>query len=136
MGKGGNYLLDQAPLGSGAIDPEDATRLRAMGAWLKKNGAAIYGTRPGPIPPQAWGYPVQKGKRIFLHVLNWPPANELILAGLGSDVRRASLLDGKRLPLKRGSGGLSISLPESARNPIDTIIVLDRQGGPRKAGPR
>jgi alpha-L-fucosidase len=126
VGKGGNYLLDQGPLGSGAIDPEDATRLRAMGAWLKKNGAALYDTRPGPIPPQSWGYPVQKGKRIFLHVLNWPSGNELILPGLGNDVRRASVLNGKRLPLKRGSEGLAIRLPESARDPIDTIIVLDR----------
>lgn len=53
--KGGNFLLNVGPTPEGTIQPEFAERLRAIGAWLKVNGAAIYGTTYGPWqgPPSA-----------------------------------------------------------------------------------
>lgn len=46
VAKGGNYLLNVGPDADGDLSPEAVERMREIGAWLKKNGQAIYGTRP------------------------------------------------------------------------------------------
>jgi alpha-L-fucosidase len=45
VSRGGNLLLDIGPTGDGRIPVEMQDRLLDMGAWLKVNGEAIYGTR-------------------------------------------------------------------------------------------
>ncbi|MCK0160532.1 alpha-L-fucosidase [Allomuricauda sp. F6463D] len=42
--KGGNYLLNIGPDGTGRVPKESAIRLREIGNWLSINGKAIYGT--------------------------------------------------------------------------------------------
>lgn len=46
--KGGSLLLGIGPDPQGRIEDEAADILREVGAWLKKNGEAIYGTRSTP----------------------------------------------------------------------------------------
>src|SRR5436189_5922632 len=46
VSRGGNLLLDIGPTGDGRIPVIMQERLLQMGAWLKKNGEAIYGTKP------------------------------------------------------------------------------------------
>jgi alpha-L-fucosidase len=46
VSRGGNLLLDIGPRADGMIPPVMEERLLEMGAWLKVNGDAIYGTRP------------------------------------------------------------------------------------------
>jgi alpha-L-fucosidase len=43
---GGNLLLNVGPRGDGTLCPMQVARLKAVGAWLKDNGEAIYETRP------------------------------------------------------------------------------------------
>jgi alpha-L-fucosidase len=45
VSKGGNYLLNIGPGPDGEFDPVAYERLKEIGAWMKVNGEAIYGTR-------------------------------------------------------------------------------------------
>lgn len=49
VSKNGNLLLDIGPRPDGTIPDPVRERLLAIGAWLKMNGEAIYGTRPYKI---------------------------------------------------------------------------------------
>ncbi len=44
MSKGGNYLLNIGPDGVGHVPEASANGLRQMGAWIKVNQEAIYGS--------------------------------------------------------------------------------------------
>ena len=46
VAKNGNLLLNVGPTAEGAIPEIQASRLRALGAWLRTSGEAIHGTRP------------------------------------------------------------------------------------------
>ncbi len=46
VSRGGNLLLDIGPAGDGKIPVIMEERLSQIGAWLKVNGDAIYGTKP------------------------------------------------------------------------------------------
>ena len=48
-GGDGNLLLNVGPMPTGEIAPEQAERLRQIGAWLAQYGESIYGTRGGPV---------------------------------------------------------------------------------------
>jgi alpha-L-fucosidase len=52
VSRGGNFLLDIGPDGDGTIPVIMEERLSEIGAWLKVNGEAIYGTRPRKITRQ------------------------------------------------------------------------------------
>jgi alpha-L-fucosidase len=45
VSRNGNFLINIGPRADGTIPEWQVERLRAMGAWLKINGAAIYGSR-------------------------------------------------------------------------------------------
>jgi alpha-L-fucosidase len=49
VSKNGNLLLNIGPKSDGTIPQEAQTILRDIGAWLKINGDAIYGTRPWTV---------------------------------------------------------------------------------------
>ncbi|MXX66796.1 MAG: alpha-L-fucosidase, partial [Chloroflexi bacterium] len=46
VSKNGNLLLNVGPRADGSIPQIQAERLRSLGAWLERNGEAIFGTRP------------------------------------------------------------------------------------------
>jgi alpha-L-fucosidase len=144
---GGNYLLNVGPTSAGLIPAPEIERLQAMGAWLKVNGEAIYGShptifggeagafsatekdkkgQPAFIPHWAWRCTTKPGK-IYIHFFQWP-AGQWELAGLPARVTRAYLLaDPQRtpLPLAQSGGNLTVTLPGHAPDPIASVLCLE-----------
>jgi alpha-L-fucosidase len=131
-GRGANLLVNVGPLPDGTIAAEPSHRLLELGKWLAANGASIYGTRGGPIPPQAWGVTTAKASKerpteVFLHILKPDAGSRIILKEAAASL--TPYLFGKDIPLKltQAAGGMALELPRDARTPVDTIVVLRPQ---------
>jgi alpha-L-fucosidase len=122
-GGDGNLLLNVGPMPDGRIEPRQVERLREMGVWLKHYGESIYGTRGGPFKPGSWGVSTCKGKYVYLHVFKWP-ADGLRLPLSGKPVKAAKVLTGGKATITQTADGITITVPEKCRQPIDTVIRL------------
>jgi alpha-L-fucosidase len=128
--KGGNYLLNVGPTSTGIIPEPEVACLQAMGAWLKTNGQAIYGCRPGPFEQQpAWGRVTAKQDRLYLEVFNWPSGGKLELPALHNKrIAAAFLLADPRRPgvaATQGGDSTTVMLPGEPPDPIASVVVLE-----------
>ena len=76
VAKGGNFLLNVGPNADGELPAEALQRLGEIGAWMKVNGEAIYGTRA--IAPYKVGRTclTQKNTKVYLlHLADKPEAS-------------------------------------------------------------
>ena len=119
-----------------------------IGAWLKINVEAIYGTRPwqtfgeGPTQTAAGSFSdkeklpftaqdirfTTKGKHLYAIALAWPRDGKLLVKSLaGRRVKRVELLGFKgKLQSEQTTEGLQVSLPETA--PCDFAVTLKISG--------
>jgi len=67
VSRGGNFLLNVAPGPNGDFDQIAYDRLKEIGAWMKVNGDAIYGTKP--ISPYQSGNVVFTAKEENIYVI-------------------------------------------------------------------
>ena len=130
--KGGNYLLNVGPTAEGEIPAESVRILREVGQWMRRNGDAIYGTTASPLETApAWGRMTQKGKKLYLHVFQWPADGTLTVTGLAAKPRRAYLLaDADRKPLTvtgEAATGWRIAVPATAPDKINSVVVLETE---------
>ena len=123
--KGGNYLLNIGPRADGSVPEESVRALRAIGAWMRTNGEAIYGTRAGLVANQPWGRSTTKGNTLYLHVFTWPADGKLLVRGLSESVRRARLLAGGALETTKSGDELVVRLPPRAPDAVASVIALD-----------
>ncbi len=122
-----NFLLNVGPMPNGKIQPEFVEQLKAIGAWLEKNGESIYGTRGGPITPRPWGVTTQKENSIYVHILDWKDS-ALLLPRLGREIESAAMLaSGDKVEVVEADYGTVLKLPPSANDPVDNIVVLEVQ---------
>jgi alpha-L-fucosidase len=133
VSKGGNFLLNVGPTAEGEIPQPSIERLEAVGRWMDVNGEAIYGTTASPFHKLLWGRCTKKvredGATLYLHVFDWPADGKLRVPGLRSTVQRASLLaGGEVLPCVKSEEGITVQLPESAPDPIVSVIRLEIEG--------
>jgi alpha-L-fucosidase len=128
VSKNGNLLLNVGPTGDGTIPVEQRERLLALGSWLATNGAAIYGTRPWSRAEgrAADGTPMrftQGDGALYATLLDTPPAQKLLIAGLWADTRmRAELLgNAAALAWEQTDAGLAITLPDLPDAPAHSL---------------
>ncbi len=126
-GGDGNVLLNAGPTPTGEIAPEQANRLKEMGAWLTKNGQSIYGTRGGPFKPGEYGVSTRKDNTIYLHLCDWTE-DVIKLPGIARKVVASRVLSGGRAEVRQTAKGLEVSVPENDRQPLDTVVALELDG--------
>jgi alpha-L-fucosidase len=136
--KGGNYLLNVGPTKEGEIPAPSIERLKEVGAWMKSNGNAIYGTTASPFEKLSWGRCTKKisgmETTLYLHVFNWPADGKLVVPGLKNSVKSARLLTtGQRLDARSESDSVVVEVPARAPDKISTTIVLRVNGAPEIA---
>ncbi len=134
--KGGNYLLNVGPTAEGEIPAPSVERLEAIGEWMRTNAESIHGTQANPFPKTPWGRCTMKaidgGARLYLHVFDWPEDGKLELAGLNNRILKASLLARPDAAVK--VDGETLTLPNAAPDPINTVVAVDIQGQPEIEG--
>lgn len=123
-GRDANLLLNTGPRPDGTILPEHRERYLAVGRWLKQHGETIYSTRGGPIRPQPWGVSTRRGRTVYLHILNWPPGGTLELPTLPAPVGSARSFTGEKVEVRPAGTGTTLILPETLKDPIDSIVVV------------
>ena len=120
---GGNFLLNIGPRGDGSVVEFESEVLKEIGAWLKTNGEAIYGTEASPFREDfAWGKSTRKGNKLYLILSGEYPANgtiELNMPGY-------KLQDSKGILASANMKGnkLMVNLPKEAYND-QTIQVVE-----------
>lgn len=138
VSKGGNYLLNIGPLPDGSVDPKSIERFTAIGEWMEINSDAIYGTQAGPFTRLPWGRATAKangdGRRLYLHVFEWPESGELFVPGLETMPVQGQLLGGAEVAASQFSqarGGVLIAgLPTKPVNAAATVIAVDFEETP------
>jgi len=123
-GGDGNILLNVGPRPDGVIDPAQANLLKEVGDWLAKNGEAIYGTRGGPWKPTKSIASTRKDNTIYLHVMK-SENGRVELPALPANIKSAALLNGGKVDFSQNDGKLSITIPSSALEPMDTIVKIE-----------
>jgi len=131
--KGGNYLLNVGPTAEGEFPQGSIDDLKAIGAWMKVNSEAIYGTKASPFGLLPWGRCTKKmqgsNTLLYLSVFDWPAGGKLTVPGLKSGVIKAQLLSGgATLTTSAGADGLVIDVPEKAPDTIATVIKVEVNG--------
>jgi len=124
-GKGGNVLLNVGPTREGIIPPDSAAVLRGIGAWLKTNGEAVYGTERGPFDYLSWGWATRKHDMLYLFVFDWPKNGNLKIP-MNTPVERAWLVADHQKPLSAEvvNGLTVLKLPAEAPDPIASVIAV------------
>ena len=124
-GYGSNLLLNVGPMPNGEIQSEHIASLKNIGKWLDQNGETIYGTRQGPVAPNGSMVSTQKGKIVYLHLLDQQTDTYLIPNFQGKIKKMTFFKTNKKVSHKVDKFGLAFTVDKNARNDIDTIIEIE-----------
>ena len=95
---GGNILMNVGPTARGEFDSRALAALRIYGEWLHIHGRSIYGCTQSEFTPPTDCRFTQNGKRLYLHVFNWP-FKHIHMNGLAGKIEYSQLLnDGSEIP--------------------------------------
>jgi alpha-L-fucosidase len=157
VSKNGALLLNIGPRPDGTIPEPDEALLREIGAWLSKNGEAIYGTRPwkvfGEGPTEVVEGPfadtkrkpftagdvrfTAKGEILYAIPLAWPEAGRIVIRSLarpgGREERAVAKVDllghEERITWEQTGEGLVVTLPVA--RPAEPALSLRVAFAPR-----
>jgi alpha-L-fucosidase len=131
VSRGGNYLLNIGPKGSGEIPEPTIEIFREVGQWVNRNEESIYGTTANPFGELGWGYCTVKENKIYLFVRDWPGNGKLVLPGLRNKIMSAYLLIDRSTSLSFVQDEkIHIDLPPKAPDAPISVLVLETDGIP------
>jgi len=122
VSRGGNFLLNVAPGPNGDFDQIAYDRLKEIGAWMKVNGEAIYGTKP--IAPYQSNNVVftSKGKNIYaIYLVNEDEKllpEKIFLEGISIEkgIKISTQSNSKTLNYSVKKEGVEVEIPSSYRS--------------------
>ncbi|MCX8019249.1 MAG: alpha-L-fucosidase [Chitinophagaceae bacterium] len=124
-GRNANLLLNVGPMPDGRIQPECQDTLKRVGQWLKKFGHTIYNTRGSTVAPAHWGVATQKGKSLYIHVLNPPAEKFIFITGNKEKIKRVIQVDnGKPVLFKQLPEGIFLYFEQWNPDMWDTIFEI------------
>lgn len=135
VGRGGTYMLNIGPTGTGAVPERSKRTLEAAGEWIKSYPQVVYNGEPSPWKRElAWGDAVVNEGKIYLTVLDWPTSGKLYLPGLKNTVTTAKLLNRENTPVdltfqKEGTN-IILDVPLASPDKIIPVIELTVEGTP------
>ena len=121
VAKGGCLVLNVGPTGEGISEEEVIIRLKKVGEWLRKNGAAIYSTRitPNYNCGNVWFTANKDGKTLYA-IYALPEGEELpeIIEWEGNEPsgKMTLLQNGKRVKYTCENGKVKVTLPQGLKN--------------------
>lgn len=125
-GRNSNLLLNVGPMPNGEVQPEFRDTLAKVGAWVRKFGSSIYGTRGGPVAPADWGVTTQNEENVFVHIFKQPAGGQLTLPGAyQADAIRA--MDGTSVQVLSSSGesvAIRVQIPAGVE---DHVLILPKK---------
>lgn len=120
VAKNGNLLLNVGPDGTGALQPREVERLRALGTWMDASGEALVGTRPwiraeGRTREGIDVRFTQAGGAVHAVLLDVPPTgSDVTIEGLGLlDGRAVELLGHGEVAAERRGDDLVVRWPDA-----------------------
>ena len=129
VSKGGNFLLNIGPDPTGDLDETAYSRLHEIGAWMKVNSQAIYGSRP-VVPYKEGKVCFTLGKKGEVYALYLADENEAMPSEIKLENFQpksgavASLLGGGKVRWKANGKGCVIELPTSKNLPCQYAWVV------------
>jgi len=121
VSRNGTLLLNLTQHGRGDLDTEVVQTAKDIGAWLKVNREAIYGSRPFEVYGDTSVYYTRNKGKVYATLTNWKNApitlKALYLNGatLGKVTRVELLGTGIMLPFTQTADGLTITPPNYLR---------------------
>ncbi len=149
-GGDGNMLLNVGSRPDGMIDPQQANRLKDIGAWLEKNGESIYGMRPwlvygeGDVKAKGGAFKenfqytardirfTTKGKTLYAIALGWPAEYQLTIRSLArtddtsaNRIKSVELLGYKgKLKFTQTAERLIVNLPDKKTSDLTCSLKI------------
>lgn len=128
VSKDGNYLLNVAPRPDGELDSVAYQRLHEIGAWIKTNGEAIYGTRMYKVFGEGKDIRFTQskdGRTQYVFLFNFPK-DKVVLTELSfSKNPKVQLLGStETITWKHGDRGIEINIPLAAKSASNHVWVL------------
>jgi len=133
-GGDGNLLFNVGPMPDGRIEPRQVKRLEEMGAWLKKYGETIYGTRGGPWKPGKSFASTRKGNIVFVHLLSYN-GKTVTLPNIPRKIIASSLLTGGTARVNQSDRKISIQVAAPPAQPPAKGAELLLPLGPGRSTP-
>ena len=133
-GMGGNLLLDMGPKNDGSLQPEQVAVMEGIGAWVAKNGEALFGTQAGLPPTHLYGASTLSADRKTIYAICFDdPKDEFAIKGIQNNVVRASVLGYGEVPVRKLGGaswagipGIAwVTVPREALDADATVIKLE-----------
>lgn len=124
-GRNANLLLNIGPRPDGSFPDEAIGRLHDIGKWMRVYSPTVQGVRGGVVAPQSWGVTTQKGKTMYVHVVE-PGHSAILLPYTANKLKSArEYVSRQKVDYSVTPQGIVLSLPERHPGTPDQVIELE-----------